>query len=179
MSMMVDLPPFASGITTLPLAKTKYGRQIAIVLPWISDFDAGFDFAIEAKMLHNRRISFWYRPSPNYEDQYEIWSNELTIDNIHLGIHTVEIKIIDKVTKIEGGTIKIKIEVLSITEWIRQGLADDDENSDTGGPEFTGTAFFGCISSDPYYDTGLETYADVLTDEVQRFDDLIEEQAAA
>lgn len=100
MSLMFDMPPDVVGITTLPLTKTKYGNKIAIVLPTIYDWDAGLDFSVEAKMLNNSRISFWKRPSPTYEGQFEIWSNELTVDNILLGIHTVEIKIIDRATQI-------------------------------------------------------------------------------
>ena len=67
MSLMVDVPPLANGITTIPLSKTKYGNQIAIVLPYIDDFDREY-FDIEARVVDNSKIFFWYRQSPNYED---------------------------------------------------------------------------------------------------------------
>lgn len=148
------------------------------MLPWVVDFDRGTDYEIEAKVKHNRRIFFWQRWSPNYKDQYEIWSQMLTPDNIHLGVHTVEIKLIDKLTKVVGGTILTKVEVLSVAEWIRQGLHVTDWTI-TGNPQFTGTTYYGCISSDPALDTGLDRYTDTINQEVAKFEALIAEQRTA
>ena len=63
-----------------------------------------------------------------------------------MGIHTVEIKVFDKITKLLGATIKMKVEVLSLAEFMRQGL--HEVHSDIDGPEFTGTSYYGCITSD-------------------------------
>lgn len=66
------------------------------------------------------------------------------MDNIHLGIHTVEVKLVDKNTKLSETTIKTKIEVLTLEEWISQGL--DEVYNSLNGPEFTGTDYNGCTS---------------------------------
>ena len=108
------------------MVRTKIDNQISVVLPLIKDDDSlddGTDaFHIEARMRDNRKIQFWPRPSPTYANQFELWSNVLTVDNITLGLHDVDVKFIDKVTKIVGIELSFKVEVLSLADYLNAGL---------------------------------------------------------
>ena len=107
-----------------------------MVLPLIIDDDSpDYDFYIEAKMRNNPKIHFWPKPSPTYKNQFEIWSNVLTVGNIKLGFHDVDIQFIDKVTKVVGVNMSVKVEVLSLGDFMKAGLNTVDSST----PVFTGT----------------------------------------
>ena len=126
MGIQVNAAPYVSGSTKLSMVRTKIDNQISVVLPLIKDDDSlddGTDaFHIEARMRDNRKIQFWPRPSPTYANQFELWSNVLTVDNITLGYHDVDVKFIDKVTKIVGIELSFKVEVLSLADYLNAGL---------------------------------------------------------